>query len=68
MKRLKKLNELFFDRSKLDNSVKFYLLNTDTNSNFAFDVVREDINNLEKILKRNNVKYEIDDGENELPF
>jgi len=69
MKRLKKLNELFFDRSELDDgNVRFYLLNPDTNKGFAFDVEREDMNTLEDILKRNNVVYEIDDGGNDLPF
>jgi len=65
MKRLKKLNELHFDKELDGVNVK---LNPDTNKSFAFDVKRDDMDNLEDILKRNNIVYEVVDGGNELPF
>lgn len=69
MKRLKTLNELFFDNSELDDGkVRFYLTNPKTNKGFAFDCDREDKEQLEEIFKRNNVVHEVDDGGNELPF
>jgi len=68
MKRLKKMNELHFDRVSEDNGkVRFYLFDPDRKT-FMIDINREDIKGLEEILKRNNIDHEVDDGSDDLPF
>lgn len=75
MKRIKKLNNfineetaMFFDNREIPSEkVRFYLLNKETNKGFAFDVYREDKDELEQLLKRNDQDYDIDDG-GDLPF
>jgi hypothetical protein len=71
MKKIKTVGELsetlFFDELD-DGNVRFYLKNSKTNKGFAFDCLRDDKKALEDILNRNNVKFEVDDGGNVLPF
>lgn len=69
MRKIKKINELFFDHSEISSDeVRFYLFNPDTDKGFAMDIDRSDRENLIKIFDKNDIKYEVDDGANDLPF
>jgi len=61
--KIQKINELFFDNNEIDDGkIRFYLLNTDTNKGFAFDADRDDKEDFERLFKKNNITYDIDDG------
>jgi hypothetical protein len=60
---------MFFDTDQIrSNEVRFYLHNPSTNKGFAFDVAREDKFELERILKKNGIPVDVDDGGEDLPF
>ena len=67
MKRLKTLNELHFDSRTIDEDKMRFYLNTPEGKSVSFDIFKDDISELETLLKRNDISYDIDDGNN-LPF
>jgi len=67
MKRIKTINELHFDGNNIDEDKSRFYLNTPEGRSVSFDILKKDVSELETLLKRNDISYELDDG-GKLPF